>query len=1318
MILYYEELNDEEKNAVTKVIRTLLKQTFVLERKYDKKSGRLVYNKEFRTIDLHQEFLREYFKISGIELRENLHLGVFYIEGETLIGEKISRLSTIYLLILKLLYDEHMAEASSNTSVYTSLGEIHEKINDFHLMRTLPSITEMRRSIALLKKYQIIEPLDVLEELNDETRMMIYPCVNVVLLGDDIRRLIESFSKEEVDSEFDEDEAAILALSKICLNNWHYIDQKVLSFNDGINFFTGHSGSGKSTVIDAMQIVLYANTDGRGFFNKAAADDSDRNLIEYLRGMVAVGEKDEVTYLRNKNFSTTIVLEFTQTESDEKECLGVVFDVDTARNDTSRLFFWHKGGILENAYRTEEHAMTISELRKYMQKNFKKEDFYFGTSNERFRKQMYDIYLGGLDMEKFPRLFKRAIPFKMNIKLEDFVKEYICMEQDIHIEDMQESVMQYGRMRQRIEDTLKEAKSLEEIKESFDKFKIKKVEQDYCQYRMNKLDVLKLKSDIHLLQQKIEDGEKDLKTQEENETVLEKKLEKLAKEYDALVAQIAGSGYDQIATRKKDVQELLGQLNHSVQRWEQTSKDLKKWCDLDITPNQAIWDIEKFEQGDITEDDLNRLKHTLDILRKETEEERQDNASALRALKKQEKSISDELKELKKGNKAYPKEVLDARYELQTKLSEKCGDFVKVNVLADLLDMKDERWHKAVEGYLGSNKLTLIVEPKYVKDAMEIYRDMDQKKYWRISIADTQKIDKQDMKVEENALSEEVLAEQSYVKKLIESLIGRVIKCETIDELRNCRTGITPDGMLYKNFQLKRLDPKQYTRNSYIGDNSLRHRIKELEKEKDKIFDKKDPLEKEVLSAAVILDYEYLPQSAEEYLKQQETLERAKERQEEYEDLENQLTKLREGALKGLEEERDQNRLKQEDCKQEINAMKEAIWATQNALKECRQQIIDQNEALIRAQNELPANGEYEQQFAQEIEKTDTEDYERLKKRAARKYYDAGTKKEEEYRKLVEVRTAYLREYPNRTFSAVDENNDVYDKLYKELSSDHMEMYREKAAKQAKTAMEHFKDDFVYKIRSAIREAYQRRDELNRMISGLDFGKDKYQFKITRNTGADGKYYPMFMDDSLNIDPSVLNTTMDDQMNLFSMEHENKYGELMNELIEIFIPPEGATGEELENAKRDMQKYSDYRTYLSFDMEQIVDGDEKLTIGLSKMIKKNSGGEGQNPLYVALLASFAQAYGIHLSPKVRRNPSIRLVVLDEAFSKMDAEKVASCIDLIRNLGFQAIISATNDKIQNYLENVDKTFVYANPNKKNISIQEFEKCKFDNLVTEE
>ena len=172
---------------------------------------------------------------------------------------------------------------------------------------------------------------------------------------------------------------------------------------------------------------------------------------------------------------------------------------------------------------------------------------------------------------------------------------------------------------------------------------------------------------------------------------------------------------------------------------------------------------------------------------------------------------------------------------------------------------------------------------------------------------------------------------------------------------------------------------------------------------------------------------------------------------------------------------------------------------------------------------------------------------------------------------------------------------------------------------------------------------------------------------------------------------------------------------MINDLINIFIPPEHATPEEMEEAKRNMEKYADYRTYLSFDMQQLIQNeDETIKIRLSKMLRKNSGGEGQNPLYVALLASFAQAYKIDLKPGLRRNPTIRLVVLDEAFSKMDAEKVASCIKLIRGLGFQALISATNDKIQNYLETVDKIFVFANPNKKNISIQEFEKPEFEQL----
>ena len=197
MIEYYEQLSQEEKEEITEVVQTLYRQTFLLERKFDKRSGRMKYTKEYRICSKHLEFLKCYFAIAGIQLKENVHMGVIYIQGEMLWGEKLPRLATIYLLVLKLIYDEQMQAVSSSSHVVTTLGAINQKAGEFRVLRGIPSPTEMRRTIALLKKYQIIEPLDILEELNEETRLVIYPCIHAVLMADDIRELLATFSEEE-----------------------------------------------------------------------------------------------------------------------------------------------------------------------------------------------------------------------------------------------------------------------------------------------------------------------------------------------------------------------------------------------------------------------------------------------------------------------------------------------------------------------------------------------------------------------------------------------------------------------------------------------------------------------------------------------------------------------------------------------------------------------------------------------------------------------------------------------------------------------------------------------------------------------------------------------------------------------------------------------------------------------------------------------------------------------------------------------------------------------------------------------------------------
>ena len=179
------------------MIQALFRQTFLLERKYDRRSGRMTSVKEYKIAEKHIDFLREYFMVSGISLRQNVHMGVIYIQEEALWGEKLPRLATIYLLVLKLLYDEQMASASSSSHVAVTMGMLNGRAGEFHVLSSLPSPTEMRRTIALLKKYQIIEPLDVLEELDENTRLVIYPCINAVLMGDSVRELLNTFSEED-----------------------------------------------------------------------------------------------------------------------------------------------------------------------------------------------------------------------------------------------------------------------------------------------------------------------------------------------------------------------------------------------------------------------------------------------------------------------------------------------------------------------------------------------------------------------------------------------------------------------------------------------------------------------------------------------------------------------------------------------------------------------------------------------------------------------------------------------------------------------------------------------------------------------------------------------------------------------------------------------------------------------------------------------------------------------------------------------------------------------------------------------------------------
>ena len=196
MLEYISRLSNADQERMQSVLSQLYRQTFLLERKYDKRAGRLVLNHDYDFCEQHMEFLKDYLDVAGILIEKNTELGAIHIQGQTLLGERLPKLATIYLLLLKLIYDEQMAAVSSSVNIVTTFGALSARAGEFRLTRSLSSVSEIRRALAILKKYQMIEPLDALEELNEGTRILIYPCINLLLMREDIRKLLAVFGEE------------------------------------------------------------------------------------------------------------------------------------------------------------------------------------------------------------------------------------------------------------------------------------------------------------------------------------------------------------------------------------------------------------------------------------------------------------------------------------------------------------------------------------------------------------------------------------------------------------------------------------------------------------------------------------------------------------------------------------------------------------------------------------------------------------------------------------------------------------------------------------------------------------------------------------------------------------------------------------------------------------------------------------------------------------------------------------------------------------------------------------------------------------------
>jgi uncharacterized protein YPO0396 len=102
----------------------------------------------------------------------------------------------------------------------------------------------------------------------------------------------------------------------------------------------------------------------------------------------------------------------------------------------------------------------------------------------------------------------------------------------------------------------------------------------------------------------------------------------------------------------------------------------------------------------------------------------------------------------------------------------------------------------------------------------------------------------------------------------------------------------------------------------------------------------------------------------------------------------------------------------------------------------------------------------------------------------------------------------------------------------------------------------------------------------------------------------------------------------------------------------------------------------DYRLYYEYDMDVVEEDGRKTSV--DRHSGKFSGGENQSPYFIAILASYLRAYRRYGSR--RKEASLGLVPIDEAFSKLSGERIKDCMEAIKAFDLQGVFSMSTGNI--------------------------------------
>ena len=1048
-------------------------------------------------------------------------------------------------------------------------------------------------------------------------------------------------------------------LKRMKLINWHRFENCVIDFGE-TTLLSGENGAGKTTILDAIQFVVICSAN---FFNKAAHDNGKRSLSGYVRCKTG---RENKPYERTGEISAHVALEFYEESRDRYFIVGAVIDSATEGQETAVRYLMDNCRLSEEMFFKGKTPRSISEFRSFNSKGIRQ---WCKTQTE--ARKMIKARLGRIE-DKFFSLIPKAMAFKPIDDIKEFVYTYVLDAKEVNIDLLRENVRSYQDLERTLESVKRRMEKLEQIEGFYE-------EAQDCVKRDGMYEFFLSQAEVDLIKERIQRLEEEIQAEEYRKKQLTSQLEETEKERaqkqeietNLRVELRQNQDFIALEEQKKELERFLEEEKNCLEEKRILKKSIKKSLDQmdklleikDVDPcvrecRKILESIEESQNVPEARALLDQVIQYKNQMYGKVQRKLAEVQIRLRERQTEREQLEGEIQRLKRKKLSYP-EAVERLTEAVREEFQRLGRKAEPHVLCEVLEIADESWRNAVEGYLNTQRFYILVEPENFDIALGIYdRLRREKKAYGAGLINTQHMEDFD-EAPEGTLAQTVTSKNKYARRYINMVLGKVKMCQRYEDLKKYSTSITRECMRYQNKVASAIKPEIF-RVPFIGKNAFKVQLEQAEKKREVLNEELEMLQEKIknlefaadpLLTGEDVDVKYrleiltrlsqvkaLIQKCRENIKTLEKNSTLIEKQIQLEVLEKIRTEIEKKAgdlnrQLGIAEQKIENR------KEQLQAGIQEKLKFQAHTADLTQKAGDKA---------LNWKKEYEKQTSQKTLQQFKENYEKQRK-------SNWTRKENSEAFMTEQMVQYKSEY-NFGAPASMKGYPEFAAVYDRLRTSELLDYEEKveAAKQA--AEEEFREQFLAKLQENMKQAQGEFKELNRALKDIAFSSEQYEF-LYMPSKKYRSYYEMLMDD--------FNVVQGES--IFSgIFHEN-HREVIDELFERLAIQN-------DNNSKTLDEFTDYRTYMDYDIK-IIHSDGSYSY-YSKVCEEKSGGETQTPFYVTVAASFVQLYSNNIGGE-----AAGLVMFDEAFNNMDDERIGGVLEFLKRLPLQILIAAPPDKIQ-------------------------------------